>query len=49
VARRKGTNEGRGVRQELERKEGLLRQNMMGKRVNFAARTVISPVAKFGF
>ena len=32
-----------GVRQLLEKKEGLFRQNMMGKRVNFAARSVISP------
>ena len=32
-----------GVRQLLEKKEGLFRQNMMGKRVNYAARTVISP------
>ncbi len=27
----------------LEKKEGLFRRNMMGKRVNFAARSVISP------
>ena len=27
----------------LEKKEGLFRKNMMGKRVNFAARSVISP------
>lgn len=33
----------KGIRQGLERKEGLFRMNMMGKRVNFAARTVISP------
>ena len=32
-----------GVRQLLEKKEGLFRQNMMGKRVNYAARSVISP------
>ena len=32
-----------GVKQKLEKKEGLFRQNMMGKRVNFAARSVISP------
>jgi DNA-directed RNA polymerase I subunit RPA1 len=31
------------VRQQLEKKEGLFRMNMMGKRVNFAARSVISP------
>ena len=32
-----------GVKQKLEKKEGLFRMNMMGKRVNFAARSVISP------
>jgi len=32
-----------GVKQTLERKEGLFRKNMMGKRVNYAARSVISP------
>lgn len=32
-----------GIKQRLEKKEGLFRKNMMGKRVNFAARTVISP------
>lgn len=29
--------------QLLEKKEGLFRKNMMGKRVDFAARSVISP------
>ncbi|KAJ9578154.1 hypothetical protein L9F63_024982 [Diploptera punctata] len=32
-----------GLKQVLEKKEGLIRQHMMGKRVNFAARTVITP------
>ncbi|KAK4705314.1 DNA-directed RNA polymerase I subunit RPA1, partial [Phenoliferia sp. Uapishka_3] len=32
-----------GVKQMLEKKEGLFRKNMMGKRVNYAARSVISP------
>jgi DNA-directed RNA polymerase I subunit RPA1 len=32
-----------GIRQLLEKKEGLFRMHMMGKRVNFAARSVISP------
>ncbi|KAH9869363.1 hypothetical protein IAQ61_006569 [Plenodomus lingam] len=32
-----------GIKQRLEKKEGLFRKNMMGKRVNFAARSVISP------
>ena len=29
--------------QILEKKEGLFRKHMMGKRVNYAARSVISP------
>ena len=32
-----------GIRQLMEKKSGLFRQNMMGKRVNYAARSVISP------
>ncbi|KAF0989520.1 hypothetical protein HZS_2747 [Henneguya salminicola] len=32
-----------GLRQLLEKKEGLFRMHMMGKRVNQAARSVISP------
>ena len=32
-----------GIKQVLEKKEGLLRKHMMGKRVNYAARSVISP------
>jgi DNA-directed RNA polymerase I subunit RPA1 len=32
-----------GIKQLLEKKQGLFRMNMMGKRVNFAARSVISP------
>ena len=32
-----------GVKQMLEKKQGLFRMNMMGKRVNFAGRSVISP------
>eukprot|EP01125_Pyxidicula_operculata_P014325 TRINITY_DN4767_c0_g7_i1.p1 TRINITY_DN4767_c0_g7~~TRINITY_DN4767_c0_g7_i1.p1 ORF type:complete len:1661 (+),score=497.86 TRINITY_DN4767_c0_g7_i1:111-5093(+) len=35
--------DGIGIKQILEKKAGLFRQNMMGKRVNYAARTVISP------
>ncbi len=27
----------------MEKKEGLFRKHMMGKRVNYAARSVISP------
>ncbi|KAL8413861.1 hypothetical protein RB594_005194 [Gaeumannomyces avenae] len=37
----KGAEE--GIKQKLEKKEGLFRKNMMGKRVNYAARSVISP------
>ncbi|GIQ86444.1 DNA-directed RNA pol I, largest subunit, partial [Kipferlia bialata] len=32
-----------GIRQLIEKKEGLFRMNLMGKRVNYAARSVISP------
>ncbi|KAL0488349.1 DNA-directed RNA polymerase I subunit RPA1 [Acrasis kona] len=32
-----------GIRQTLEKKEGLFRKHIMGKRVNFAARSVILP------
>ncbi|RZF33469.1 hypothetical protein LSTR_LSTR010125 [Laodelphax striatellus] len=32
-----------GLKQLIEKKEGLIRKNMMGKRVNFAARSVITP------
>lgn len=32
-----------GLRQIFEKKAGLFRKNMMGKRVNYAARSVISP------
>ena len=35
--------EAAGIRQQLEKKEGLFRMNMMGKRVNHACRSVISP------
>jgi len=34
---------GFGFKQLIERKQGLFRMHMMGKRVNFAARTVITP------
>jgi DNA-directed RNA polymerase I subunit RPA1 len=36
------------VKQLLERKEGLFRMNMMGKRVNFTCRSVISPDPNIG-
>ncbi len=41
--RMSAAQENQGLRQLLERKEGLFRMKMMGKRVNFAARSVISP------
>ncbi len=34
---------GYGFKQLIERKTGIFRMHMMGKRVNFAARTVITP------
>ena len=40
---RSGQENPEGIKQKLEKKEGLFRKNMMGKRVNFAARSVISP------
>ncbi|XP_042377579.1 DNA-directed RNA polymerase I subunit 1-like [Zingiber officinale] len=39
----KSEKESNGIRQLLEKKSGILRQKMMGKRVNFACRSVISP------
>jgi DNA-directed RNA polymerase beta' subunit len=33
----------KGIKELVERKHGLFRNNMMGKRVNFSARSVISP------
>lgn len=32
-----------GLKQLIEKKEGVIRMHMMGKRVNFAARSVITP------
>lgn len=32
-----------GIKQVIEKKEGIIRMHMMGKRVNFAARSVITP------
>ncbi|KAF2823082.1 DNA-directed RNA polymeras-like protein I subunit [Ophiobolus disseminans] len=40
---RAGITNADGIKQNLEKKDGLFRKNMMGKRVNFAARSVISP------
>lgn len=36
-------SEQNGVRQLLEKKDGLFRMNLMGKRVNYSCRSVISP------
>ena len=33
----------KSIQERLTSKEGRFRQNLMGKRVNFSARTVISP------
>lgn len=35
--------EGTGIRQQLDTKVGLLREHMMGKRVNYSCRSVIGP------
>lgn len=43
--RERATN---GLKQVLEKKEGLFRKHMMGKRVNFAGRSVISPDVYIG-
>uniref|UniRef100_A0A182QAF2 DNA-directed RNA polymerase subunit n=1 Tax=Anopheles farauti TaxID=69004 RepID=A0A182QAF2_9DIPT len=37
-----------GLKNLIEKKEGLIRMNMMGKRVNYAARTVITPDPNIG-
>jgi DNA-directed RNA polymerase I subunit RPA1 len=39
---KKDKKEGSGIRQILEKKEGMFRMKMMGKRVNYAGRSVIS-------
>jgi DNA-directed RNA polymerase I subunit RPA1 len=40
---RKADDSAIGIRQILEKKEGLFRRHMMGKRVNYCCRSVISP------
>lgn len=40
---RQQSNDLMGLKQLIEKKDGLIRKHMMGKRVNFAARTVITP------
>ena len=39
----KKDQESKGIRQIIEKKEGILRMKIMGKRVNHSGRTVISP------
>ena len=39
----KKEQEGKGIKQMIEKKEGIVRMKIMGKRVNHAGRTVISP------
>ena len=43
-----GTTVPAGIRQLLEKKEGIFRMNMMGKRVNYCCRSVISPDNNLG-
>jgi DNA-directed RNA polymerase I subunit RPA1 len=38
-----GSSQSNGIRQLLEKKEGLFRKHFMGKRVDYACRSVISP------
>ena len=38
----------KGIKQRLEKKQGRIRGNLMGKRVNFSARTVITPNPNIG-
>jgi DNA-directed RNA polymerase I subunit RPA1 len=46
MASKNGDKDNGGVRQLLEKKEGMFRMKMMGTRVNQAARSVISPDPK---
>lgn len=43
MASKTADKEAGGVRQLLEKKEGMFRMKMMGKRVNYGGRSVISP------
>ncbi len=45
---KKQEKESNGIRQILEKKEGIFRMKMMGKRVNYAGRSVISPDPMIG-
>ncbi|XP_055600728.1 DNA-directed RNA polymerase I subunit RPA1 [Uranotaenia lowii] len=48
LSKEKSKTRGCGLKQIIEKKEGLLRMHMMGKRVNHAARTVITPDPNIG-
>ncbi|XP_053689355.1 DNA-directed RNA polymerase I subunit RPA1 [Sabethes cyaneus] len=48
LAQDKRRTRGCGLKQIMEKKEGLVRMHMMGKRVNYAARTVITPDPNIG-
>ncbi|XP_065082570.1 DNA-directed RNA polymerase I subunit RPA1 [Ochlerotatus camptorhynchus] len=48
MAQDKNQIRGCGLKQIIEKKEGLVRMHMMGKRVNYAARTVITPDPNIG-
>lgn len=43
MASKNADKEQGGIRQLLEKKEGMFRMKMMGKRVNYGGRSVISP------
>ncbi|XP_053680963.1 DNA-directed RNA polymerase I subunit RPA1 [Anopheles nili] len=47
-AKKNTTKEQFGLKQLIEKKSGLIRMHMMGKRVNHAARTVITPDPNIG-
>ncbi|KAL9703026.1 hypothetical protein quinque_006544 [Culex quinquefasciatus] len=48
MSQEKQKGRGCGLKQIIEKKEGLVRMHMMGKRVNYAARTVITPDPNIG-
>lgn len=43
IAKQKGGRPIKSISQRLKGKEGRLRGNLMGKRVDFSSRTVVSP------
>lgn len=48
ASNKKDGDKSRGIKQLLEKKEGVYRTKMMGKRVNYAGRSVISPDPMIG-